>query len=104
MENDARWIYNDVQRGFDEAKRTGKPLLVVLRCIPCMACMGLDASVLTEAELLPVLDKFVCVRVINANAAVLVNLRSACSPCREQSSFDDNSCSYWIRTLDTLAS
>jgi serine protease Do len=67
MENDARWIYNDVQRGFDEAKRTGKPLLVVLRCIPCMACMGLDASVLTEAELQPVLDKFVCVRVINAN-------------------------------------
>ncbi|RBP44648.1 PDZ domain-containing protein [Roseimicrobium gellanilyticum] len=67
MENDARWIYNDVQRGFDEAKRTGKPLLVVLRCIPCLACMGLDASVLTEAELQAVLDKFVCVRVINAN-------------------------------------
>ena len=36
MENDARWIYNDVQRGFEEAKRTGKPLLVVLRCIPCL--------------------------------------------------------------------
>ncbi len=33
MQNDARWIYNDVQRGFDEAKRTGKPLLVVLRCV-----------------------------------------------------------------------
>jgi hypothetical protein len=67
MENDARWIYNDVQRGFDEAKRTGKPLLVVLRCIPCLACMGLDASVLTEDKLQPVLDQFVCVRVINAN-------------------------------------
>jgi hypothetical protein len=67
MENDARWIYNDVQRGFDEAKRTGKPLLVVLRCIPCLACMGLDASVLTEEKLQPVLDQFVCVRVINAN-------------------------------------
>jgi serine protease Do len=67
MENDARWIYNDVQRGFDEAKRTGKPLLVVLRCIPCLSCMGLDASVLTETDLQPLLDKFVCVRVINAN-------------------------------------
>ncbi len=67
MENDARWIYNDVQRGFEEAKRTGKPLLVVLRCIPCLACMGLDASVLTEEKLQPLLDQFVCVRVINAN-------------------------------------
>ncbi len=30
LEHDARWIYNDYQRGFEEAKRTGKPLLVVL--------------------------------------------------------------------------
>ena len=29
-----RWIYNDLAKGFAEAKRTGKPLLVVLRCIP----------------------------------------------------------------------
>ena len=29
-----QWIYNDLQKGFAEAKRTGKPLLVVLRCIP----------------------------------------------------------------------
>jgi len=28
------WIYNDLPQGFAEAKRTGKPLLVVLRCIP----------------------------------------------------------------------
>ncbi len=68
MENDARWIYNDYQRGFTEAKRTGKPLLVVLRCVPCLACTGIDASVLTEPELTPLLDQFVCVRVINANA------------------------------------
>src|SRR4051812_14616645 len=31
MENDARWIYNDVPRGFAEAKQSGKPLLVTLR-------------------------------------------------------------------------
>ena len=68
MEKDARWIYNDWQRGFDEAKSKGKPLLVVLRCVPCLACAGIDASVLTEPELAPLLDKFVCVRVINANA------------------------------------
>jgi hypothetical protein len=28
-----RWIYNDYQRGVAEAKRTGKPLLVVLCCV-----------------------------------------------------------------------
>ncbi len=67
MENDARWIYNDVDRGFAEAKKSGKPLLVVLRCIPCLSCVGLDAAVLKEASLAPLLDKFVCVRLINAN-------------------------------------
>jgi len=68
MEKDARWTYNEYQRGFAEAKRTGKPLLVTLRCVPCLACAGIDASVLTEPELAPLLDQFVCVRVINANA------------------------------------
>ncbi|MSU62231.1 MAG: PDZ domain-containing protein [Pedosphaera sp.] len=69
LENDPRWIYNDYERGFTEAKKSGKPLLVVLRCIPCLACAGIDAKVLLEnTELSPVLDKFVCVRLINANA------------------------------------
>ena len=68
MENDARWIYNDVEQGFTEAAKTGKPLLVVLRCVPCLACMGMDAAVLASDDLSPLLDQFVCVRLINANA------------------------------------
>ncbi|MFT5465456.1 MAG: serine protease Do [Verrucomicrobiales bacterium] len=69
MENNDRWIYQDVDAGFAEAKRTGKPLMVVLRCVPCLACMGIDTEVLTEnAELTPLMDQFVLVRVINANA------------------------------------
>jgi serine protease Do len=69
MEHDDRWIYNDWQKGLDEAKRTGKPLMIVLRCVPCLACMGIDAQVLLEeAELAKRLDQFVCVRLINANA------------------------------------
>ena len=67
MEDDARWIYNDWRRGFERAKETGKPLLVTLRCVPCLACAGIDASILTEPDLQPLLEKFVCVRVINAN-------------------------------------
>ena len=29
-----RWVYNDFPKGIAEAKQTGKPLLVVLRCVP----------------------------------------------------------------------
>ncbi len=69
LEKDERWVYNEVQRGFSEARRTGKPLLVVLRCVPCVACAGIDAQVLLQnSEITPLLDQFVCVRVINANA------------------------------------
>ena len=75
MENDARWLYNDVDRGFAEAKRTGKPLLVVLRCVPCLSCVGLDAQVLTEPALAPLLDQFVCVRLINANTIDLARFQ-----------------------------
>jgi serine protease Do len=39
-----------------------------LRCVPCLSCVGLDAEVLKEPSLGPLLDQFVCVRVINANA------------------------------------
>jgi len=69
MEKGDRWVYNDVPQGFLEAKKRGKPLMVVLRCVPCLACMGMDASVLLEnSRLSPLLDEFVRVRLINANA------------------------------------
>lgn len=69
MEGNARWIYNDVDAGFAEARKTGKPLMVVLRCVPCMSCMGLDTGVLLENQgLKPLMDQFVRVRLINANA------------------------------------
>src|SRR5438067_10871522 len=72
LQNDARWIYDDFQRGFAEARRTGKPLLVVLRCVPCMACSEIDSAVLLqENDLGPLLDQFVGVRLIDANALEL---------------------------------
>jgi hypothetical protein len=68
MENDPRWVFNDVEKGFEESKKTGKPLLVVLRCVPCLSCMGMDAAVLSDTSLGALLNQFVCVRLINANA------------------------------------
>ena len=34
LKDDPVWTYNDLDAGVAEAKRTGKPLFVVLRCIP----------------------------------------------------------------------
>ncbi|MBK8091726.1 MAG: PDZ domain-containing protein [Verrucomicrobiaceae bacterium] len=75
LENDPRWNYNDIDAGFRLAKTTGKPLLVVLRCLPCMSCAGMDAGVLHDAALATLLDQFVCVRVINANALDLTRFQ-----------------------------
>ena len=75
MEKNGRWIYNDWSAGFAESQRTGKPLMVVLRCVPCMACIGLDAQLLAEAETSPLMNEFVCVRVMNANALDLARFQ-----------------------------
>jgi len=76
MEKDPRWIYNDWEKGFAEGKRTGKPVLVVLRCVPCLACAGIDAQILLqETDLVPLLDQFVCVRLINANTLDLARFQ-----------------------------
>jgi hypothetical protein len=63
-----RWIYNDLPAGFEEARKTGKPLLVVLRCIPCEACRGFDEQVAAfDSRVQALLDRFVRVRVPQAN-------------------------------------
>jgi serine protease Do len=62
------WIYNDLPRGFAEAKKTNKPLLVVLRCLPCEQCVKLDDDLVeNDDRLRPLLEKFVRVRVVSAN-------------------------------------
>ena len=63
------WTYNDLDRGIADAKKTNKPLLVVLRCIPCEACSKFDKKLTLERnnEVHDLLDKFVCVRIVQAN-------------------------------------
>ena len=73
LEYDARWIYHDFRAGFAKAKHTGRPLLVVIRCVPCLACAGIDAQVIEEKTLGSLLDQFVRGRVINASALEELN-------------------------------
>lgn len=62
------WIYNDLPSAFDLAKESGKPLLVVLRCVPCEQCVKLDDDLLTQDPVVrPLLDKFVCARQVSTN-------------------------------------
>ena len=68
VESDGFWIYNDLAHGFEQAKETGRPLAVVLRCIPCEACAQLDARIVNrDPTVQRLLEKFVCVRIVNAN-------------------------------------
>lgn len=61
----AHWIYDDLPKAQAEAKQSGKPLLVVLRCVPCPPGKTLDGQVMNPNPELEALEKkFVCVRVI----------------------------------------
>jgi hypothetical protein len=68
VEADEAWVYNDLPRGIEEARRTGKPLLVVFRCIPCEACSKFDDQVVRrDPQVRELMDQFVCVRIVQAN-------------------------------------
>lgn len=68
IEADGYWIYNDVARGFAEAAKSGKPVLVTFRCIPCAACVQIDSEVAErDARVKALLDQYVCVRVVHGN-------------------------------------
>ena len=63
-----KWIYNDFKKGREEAISSGKPMLVVVRCIPCTACKGFDARVLSyDPQIEDLMKKFVCVRIVQGN-------------------------------------
>lgn len=63
------WIYDDFPRAVAEAKASGRPLLVVVRCVPCPPGQTLDEQVMRpDAALEAIEKKFVCVRLIQANS------------------------------------
>ncbi len=68
IEADGKWIYNDVPKAFAEAKKTGKPIVAVLRCLPCEECVKLDDELIDADERIkPLLEKFVPLRIVSTN-------------------------------------
>lgn len=68
VEAEGFWIYNDLPRAFEEARETGKPIVVVLRCLPCHECVKLDDELVdTDPVIRPLLEKFVCARQVSTN-------------------------------------
>ncbi|WP_165069275.1 Trx7/PDZ domain-containing (seleno)protein [Paludisphaera rhizosphaerae] len=66
------WIYNDLADGAKVAKEADRPLLVVFRCIPCVACQKFDDDVARRDPIIrDLLDEFVCVRIVQANVVDL---------------------------------
>ena len=64
----SRWIYNDLERGIEQAKLRNKPLMIIFRCVPCVACSQFDKRVLEQQnEITDLMDLFVCVRIIHGN-------------------------------------
>ena len=70
------WIYNDLGEGVRAANQSGKPLLVVFRCIPCEACQEFDDDVARRDPIIrDLLDEFVCVRIVQANTIDLTRFQ-----------------------------
>jgi hypothetical protein len=76
FQNSSSWIYNDLQEGIRVAQAAGKPLFVVLRCIPCEACQEFDDDVARRDPIIrDLLDQYVCVRIVQANTLDLTHFQ-----------------------------
>lgn len=63
------WIDGDLPKALAQAKESGKPLLIVLRCVPCPPGRALDMKAMMPDKELEQLEKqFVCARIIQTNS------------------------------------
>lgn len=62
------WHYNNLDKGIAQAKTDNKPIIVVLRCLPCEECVKLDDELVeSDPRVKPLLEKFVRVRIVGTN-------------------------------------
>lgn len=70
------WIYNNLADGLKVARNEDKPVMVVFRCIPCEACQKFDDDVARRDPVIrDLLDRFVCVRIVQANTIDLAHFQ-----------------------------
>lgn len=68
VEAEGYWIYNNLPQALQEAKESGKPIIAVLRCLPCEECVKLDDELIDADERMkPLLEQFVRVRIVSTN-------------------------------------
>ena len=68
VEAEGIWLYNDLDKAYELARESGKPILVTLRCIPCEECVKLDDDLVdSDPVIRPLLEQFVCVRIVGTN-------------------------------------
>ncbi|MFO0066972.1 MAG: thioredoxin family protein, partial [Pirellulaceae bacterium] len=76
VEAEGFWIYNQLELGWEQAKKQQRPLMVVLRCIPCEECVKLDDDLVdNHPALRPLLEQFVRVRVVSTNGLDLTRFQ-----------------------------
>jgi serine protease Do len=58
------WVYNDIAKGMEQARKENKPIFVTFRCVPCKDCAAFDADVANGNERVREIakEKFISVR------------------------------------------
>ncbi|WP_146429867.1 Trx7/PDZ domain-containing (seleno)protein [Blastopirellula retiformator] len=73
---DGSWYYNDLPAAMDAAKASGKPVLVIFRCIPCEACAQLDEKIIERDEAVRrVMQQYECARIVRMNGVDLAKFQ-----------------------------
>lgn len=62
------WLYNDLAAAYRQARSTGKPIMAVLRCIPCEECVKLDDDLIhNDPVVAPLMKQFILLRLTGTN-------------------------------------
>lgn len=62
------WLYNDLPEAYRQARASGKPIMAVLRCIPCEECVKLDDDLIQNDPIIaPLMKEFVLLRLTGTN-------------------------------------
>lgn len=62
------WLYNKLDEAYAQARSTGKPIMAVLRCIPCEECVKLDDDLIEKDPIIAsLMDKFIRLRLTGTN-------------------------------------